>query len=93
MNLVALIGEVASEVRTDGDGVAFAIAVIGRRGSPSEVVRVQVHGAQGSSCGRYLSPGQRVAVEGRVVPGANPAEVVADRVQFLTSRVQRRGAG
>jgi hypothetical protein len=29
-----------------------------------------------------------VAVEGRIAPGARPAEILAERVQFLTTRAQ-----
>lgn len=89
MNLAALIGEVASEVGRSGvDRVSFELAVIGRPGSEREVFTVQVGGAQGEACRRFLGVGHRVAIEGRVVPGATPAEVIADRVQFLTTRAQ-----
>lgn len=88
MNLVALIGEVASEVREAGDGAAFALAVIGRRDRGRDVLKVQVSGAQGRACIGRLGPGHRVAVEGRVIPDGVPAEVLAERVQFLTTRAQ-----
>ena len=90
MNLAALIGEVISPMQTLEEGeVRFSLAVIGRQGDPRQTLTVQAHGAQGDACRRYLDQGQRVAVEGRVVPGAAPAEVIADRVQFLTTRAQR----
>ena len=90
MNLAALIGEVTSPIQPQADGdVTFSLAVIGRQGDPRQTFTVQAHGAQGEACRRYLDQGLRVAVEGRVVPGAVPAEVIADRVQFLTTRAQR----
>ena len=90
MNLAALIGEVTSPIQLQADGdVTFSLAVIGRQGDSRQIFTVQAHGAQGEACRRYLDRGLRVAIEGRVVPGAVPAEVIADRVQFLTTRAQR----
>lgn len=90
MNLAALIGEVTSAIqpRADGD-VTFMLAVIGRHGKPRQTLTVQARGTQGEACRRYLDRGLCVAVAGRVVPGAVPAEVIADRVRFLTTRAQR----
>lgn len=89
MNLAALIGEVASPVEPDGeDRVRFRLAVAGRGDSDPDVVAVQARGGQATACAAYLRPGHRVAVEGRVAPGADPAEVLAERVQFLTTRAQ-----
>lgn len=89
MNLAALIGEVVGPVEPAGDdGVAFPIGVIGPPGEDRERIIVHVPGAQAAACLRFLEPGHRVAVEGRVRAGARPAEVVAERVQFLTTRAQ-----
>lgn len=89
MNLAALIGEVMGPVERQGaDAVAFPLAVMGPPGQERERVAVQVAGAQAEACRRFLAPGHRVAVEGRVRAGARPAEVVAERVQFLTTRAQ-----
>ncbi len=83
------IGEVTSEVAASGsDTATFSVAVVGRAGDAGATFTVQVRGAQSEACRRYLQPGHRVAVEGRVLPGGVPAEVVAERVQFLTSRAQ-----
>lgn len=91
MNLVALIGEVVSPVEEDGDeAVRFALAVAARGGKEAERVAVRAHGGQAAACRAYLRPGHRVAIEGRVAPRADPAEVLADRVQFLTTRSQAR---
>jgi single-stranded DNA-binding protein len=92
MNLAALIGEVASTVEAEsevGDAVSFTVAVPERGGDP-QVLRVQAKGKQAAACREYLRPGHRVAVEGRVAPAARSAEVLADRVQFLTTRAQAR---
>jgi single-stranded DNA-binding protein len=88
VNLAALIGEVASSVEPVGDAAArFALAVRGPGEAP-EVLGVHATGAQARACLAYLRPGHRVAVEGRVAPDARPAEVVAQRIQFLTTRAQ-----
>ncbi|MEW6583804.1 MAG: hypothetical protein AB1416_13695 [Actinomycetota bacterium] len=88
MNVAALIGEVASGVTDDADGVRFALAVAARGGGEAERVDVHARGGQAEACRAYLRPGHRVAIEGRVAPGARPAEVIADRIQFLTTRAQ-----
>jgi single-stranded DNA-binding protein len=89
MNMAALIGEVASPVEVDGDdGARFSLAVARRGGSEAEQVDVHASGAQAAACRAYLRPGHRVAVEGWVAPGALPAEVVAERIQFLTTRAE-----
>jgi single-stranded DNA-binding protein len=86
VNLVTLIGEVTSRIQgvPDGEEVTFAVAVIGRRGQDRQHLTVRVSGAQGDACRRYLSPGYRVAIEGHVRAGPSSADIVADRVQFLT---------
>ena len=89
MNLAALIGEVTSEVEPiEGDVVRFSLAVMGRPGAQRDVFRVQAAGAQAAACRRFLRPGHRIAIDGRVVPGAEPIEILAERVQFLTTRAQ-----
>jgi hypothetical protein len=90
MNLAALIGEVASAVEpASDDAVRFSLAVPPGGGDP-QILWVQAGGRQAAACREYLRPGHRVAVEGRVAPGAEPAEVLAERVQFLTTRAQAR---
>lgn len=89
MNMAALIGEVASPVEPTGDdAVRFSLAVARRGAADAEQVEVHASGAQAAACRAFLRPGHRVAVEGRVAPGASPAEVVAERVQFLTTRAE-----
>lgn len=89
MNLAALIGEVVTEVQSHGDdAVTFDVAVIGRGGGVGGTFVVQVLGAQAQACRRFLQPGHRVAIEGAVNTGGSPVQVVAERVQFLTSRAQ-----
>ena len=92
MNLAALIGEVGSTIEPDGEGEAqFALVLAGRAGGEPQRLTVQVRGAQAAACRAYLRPGHRVAVEGRVASGARPAEILADRVQFLTTRAEAAG--
>jgi len=87
MNLAALIGEVASEVDGAGDEATFRLAVA-RGGGAADVLGVRAAGRQAQACRAYLRRGHRVAVEGRVAAPGEPVEVVADRVQFLTTRAQ-----
>ena len=64
---------------------------------------VSVWGAQGESCGQYLSKGRPVAIDGRLEwreweatdgSGKRQAvEIVADNVQFLGSRSDGDGGG
>jgi len=89
MNLAALIGEVVTDVEAHGAGaVTFSVAVIGRGGGVGGTFVVEARGAQGEACRRFLRRGHRVAIEGAVNPEASPVQVVAERVQFLTSRAQ-----
>jgi Single-strand binding protein family len=89
MNMAALIGEVSSPVEPDGDdAVRFSVAVARRNAESAEQMEVQASGAQAEACRAFLRPGHRVAIEGRVAPGASPAEVVAERVQFLTTKAE-----
>jgi len=86
--MAALIGEVASPVQPEGeDAVSFAV-IVAVRGEEPERVGVFATGGQATACSRFLRPGHRVAVEGRVAPDARPAEVLADRIQFLTTRAE-----
>jgi single-stranded DNA-binding protein len=85
MNLAALIGSVVSVVDED-TGVTVEMRVAGRDGR-KETLRVAVEGAMAASCATYLRPGDRIAVEGVVQAGAaRTAEVLAERVQYLTTR-------
>jgi single-stranded DNA-binding protein len=87
MNLAALIGEVASDVEGSGEEATFRLAV-SRGGGEAQVLGVRAAGRQAEACRAYLRPGHRVAVEGRVAPREEAVEVLADRVQFLTTRAQ-----
>jgi single-stranded DNA-binding protein len=86
VNLVTLIGEVTSPIERvpNGEEVTFGLTVIGRRREDPQHLTVRASGAQGAACRRYLSPGYRVAIEGHVRAGPTSADIVADRVQFLT---------
>jgi single-stranded DNA-binding protein len=88
VNLAAVIGEVAGPVEEGEDGAArFTVAVAGRGEAPDRL-SVEARGTQAATCLKYLRAGHRVAVEGRVATGARPAEILAERVQFLTTRAQ-----
>ena len=63
---------------------------------------VDVFGSQGESCGKWLSKGRQVAIEGRLrwreweMPDGQKrsvVSVVADNVQFLGQRQNRAGEG
>jgi hypothetical protein len=88
VNLAAVIGTVDSEVLPDGEDTARFSVAVRAPGGGREVIGVQARGGQAASCRAILRPGHRVAVEGRVAPGARPAEVLAERVQFLTTRAE-----
>ena len=99
MNVVALIGNLATEVdfrELDGDQklAAFLLAV-DRPGpdSKADFVRVTVWGKQADVCSRFLAKGRRVAVDGKLRSRSwqdhdgkrrSSVEVNADSVEFLS---------
>jgi single-strand DNA-binding protein len=101
MNIVAVIGNVASEPAYQsnyiGGGAAvctFRIAVNRPGGDFADFFTVETTGRQADVCAEYLNIGRRVAVEGRLkqAHGASvndqPAALVcisANRVQLLNA--------
>lgn len=99
MNLVAMIGNVASEpemkyTATQRAICNFRIAVSRPGGEQADFFNIVAFERQAEVCNEYLSVGRRVSVEGRLhhssfdVEGETRSkiEVVANRVQLLGAR-------
>ncbi len=99
MNVVTLIGNLASEVglRELGEDkrVATFLLAVDRPGpdGKADFVRISVWNKQAEACARHLARGKRVAVDGRLRSRSwedadgkrrSALEVVANRVQFLS---------
>jgi single-strand DNA-binding protein len=99
LNVVTLIGNLATdvEVRDVGDDkrVASFVLAVDRPGAEekADFVRIAAWNRQADVCGRFLSKGKRVGVDGRLrsrswedVDGKRRSaiEVVANSVQFLS---------
>lgn len=86
MNVVAMIGNVASEpVRTERDGVTvctFRLAV-SRNGDEADFFTVESRARQAEVVHEYVTVGRRVSVEGRMRSTADGLIIVAHRVQLL----------
>jgi single-strand DNA-binding protein len=98
VNVVTLIGNLATDVelREVGDAkqrASFLLAVNRAAKDEADFVWVTAWDKQAETCGRYLAKGSRVALDGRLRSRSweedgkrrNAVEVVANRVQFLTS--------
>jgi single-strand DNA-binding protein len=94
MNLVALIGNVATDPEityANGKGTCtFRIAVSRPGGEQADFFNVSTTERQAEVCNEYLSMGRRVGIEGRLahVPSESGSmvEIVASRVQLLGAR-------
>jgi single-strand DNA-binding protein len=98
MNVVALVGNLASDVdvRDLGDEkqvATFLLAVNRPTRDEADFFRVTAWNKQAELCGRYLAKGRRVGVEGRLKSDEwqdndgkkrRSTEVVANRVEFLS---------
>lgn len=82
MNIAALIGEVV-EVRAYGEAGAYLALRVTDDRQGQVVLGAIAESPHAAACLARLRPGARVAVEGTVRPGADPAEIIAQRVQFL----------
>jgi single-strand DNA-binding protein len=106
MNSVQLIGNLATDVElrdvTDEKKVAsFLLAVdrVGRDGG-ADFVWITAWDRQAELCAQYLGKGSRVAVDGRLKSRTweqdgkrrDAVEVVARRVEFLTTPTRESGA-
>lgn len=105
MNVVTLIGNLASEVETRAAGeqtVASFLLAVNRRGEGADFIRVSTWNGTADACAKYLGKGNRVGVEGRLRSRRWEAEdgttrtaveVVANRVEFLTSPAAKNPTG
>jgi single-strand DNA-binding protein len=99
VNAVTLIGSVLTEVQVrtldDGRCVANFLVSVPRHGHEgrSDRVRIAVSNRQAEDCGRFLGPGSRVAIDGRLRSRSwddrrgkrwHSVEVVATSVRFLS---------
>ena len=99
MNVVTLIGNLASEVELREVGedrkVASFLLAVDRRSQDggADFVRVSAWAKQAELCARYLGKGRRVAIDGRLRSNSwedaegkrrRSVEVVANHVQFLS---------
>lgn len=99
MNLVALIGNVSTSPECvytpSGKAVCtFRIAVSRENGEDADFFTVATFERQAEVCKEYLSVGRRVGIQGRmnhvVGEGGSRVEIVANRVEILSSRPQER---
>lgn len=99
MNMVAIIGNVASEpeLRETASGrkvCSFRLAVSRPGGDEADFFTIVAWERQAEVCAEYLSVGRRVGVEGRLHHSTwetedgkrSKVEVVAHRVQMLGAR-------
>lgn len=99
MNVVTLIGNLASEVdlRDVGDELQVAnfLLAVDRPGKDeADFVRISTWNKLAETCARYLTKGRQVAIEGRLRSSSwedsdgkrrSAVEVVASSVDFLSS--------
>jgi single-strand DNA-binding protein len=98
MNSVVLTGNLATdvEVRDVGDDkqvATFVLAVDRVRGDEADFFRVSAWNKQAELCGRYLTKGRQVGIDGRLKSSSwedgegnkrTAVEVVAHHVEFLS---------
>ena len=98
MNLVALIGNLATDVTVkdvgDGKHVADFLLAVDRRmkDGGADFIRIVVWERQAEVCGQYLAKGRRVGIEGYLRAQSwedegkrrRDVDVVARRVDFLS---------
>ena len=106
MNVVTLIGNLATDVELRDVGqdmqVASFLLAVDRPGKDeADFVRVSTWNKQAEVCAQYLAKGRKVGVDGRLrssswedsdVNKRNAIEVVANRVEFLSSREKEDAA-
>ncbi len=102
MNVVTLIGNLASEVELrevapDKKVASFRLAVDRVGGEGADFISIAAWNRQAELCAEYLEKGQRVAVDGRIKTrewedGGERRygfEVVARRIEFLSGGPRR----
>ena len=106
MNVVTLIGNLATDVELRDVGqdmqVASFLLAVDRPGKDeADFVRVSTWNKQAELCAQYLAKGRKVGVDGRLRSSSwedsdgnkrNAIEVVANRVEFLSSREKEEAA-
>ena len=106
MNVVTLIGNLATDVELRDVGqdmqVATFLLAVDRPGKDeADFVRVSAWKKQAEVCAQYLAKGRKVGIDGRLRSSSwedsdgnkrNAIEVVANRVEFLSSRGKEEAA-
>jgi single-strand DNA-binding protein len=106
VNVVTLIGNLATDVELREVGedlqVASFLLAINRPGKDeADFVRISTWNKQAELCAQYLAKGRKVGVDGRLRSSSwedaegnkrNAVEVVANRVEFLSSRGKEEAA-
>jgi len=106
VNVVTLIGNLATDVELRDVGqdmqVASFLLAVDRPGKDeADFVRVSTWNKQAEVCAQYLAKGRKVGVDGRLRSSSwedsdgnkrNAIEVVANRVEFLSSREKEDAA-
>jgi single-strand DNA-binding protein len=106
VNVVTLIGNLATdvelrEVGQDMQVASFLLAVDRPGKDEADFVRVSTWNKQAEVCAQYLAKGRKVGVDGRLRSSSwedsdgnkrNAIEVVANRVEFLSSREKEEAA-
>jgi len=106
VNVVTLIGNLATDVELRDVGqdmqVASFLLAVDRPGKDeADFVRVSTWNKQAELCAQYLAQGRKVGVDGRLRSSSwedsdgnkrNAIEVVANRVEFLSSREKEEAA-
>jgi single-strand DNA-binding protein len=99
VNVVTLIGNLATDVELRDVGedlqVANFLLAVNRPGKDeADFVRISTWNKQAELCAQYLAKGRKVGVDGRLRSSSwedadgnkrNEVEVVANRVEFLSS--------
>jgi single-strand DNA-binding protein len=105
VNVVTLIGNLATDVELRDVGqdmqVATFLLAVDRPGKDeADFVRVSTWNKQAEVCAQYLAKGRKVGIDGRLRSSSwedsdgnkrNAIEVVANRVEFLSTR-EKEGA-
>ena len=106
MNVVTLIGNLATDVELrdvgqDRQVATFVLAVDRPAKDEADFVRVSTWNKQAEVCAQYLAKGRKVGIDGRLRSSSwedsdgnkrNAIEVVANRVEFLSSRGKEEAA-
>ena len=106
MNVVTLIGNLATDVELRDVGqdmqvATFLLAVDRPAKDEADFVRVSTWNKQAEVCAQYLAKGRKVGIDGRLRSSSwedsdgnkrNAIEVVANRVEFLSTRGKEEAA-